>query len=90
MIALLIWVFEIRHFCPFSFHLEERSALPFDSRYTLTEEGVKLASVLNIAPSLLSHRTSAMKPAPTSNIFPEASGPSGWERAATKGATNSG
>lgn len=56
----------------------------------LAAEGVKVASVLNTAPLLCSHRTSAIKPAPTSNILPDASGPSGWQTAATNGATNSG
>lgn len=52
-----------------------------------TADGVKLASVLNMVPRLLSHRISATKPAATSNTLPEASGPSGWQRAATNGAT---
>lgn len=89
--AVLVRFSEIRHFSPFSFHLGKISAITDSvSQDIRTAEGVKLASVLNIAPSLLSHRTSAMNPAPTSNILPEASGPSGWQRATTKGATNSG
>jgi hypothetical protein len=59
-------------------------------RYEPTADGVKLASVLKMVPRLLSHRISAMKPAPTSKTLPEASGPSGWQRAATNGATKSG
>lgn len=59
-------------------------------RHWLTAEGVKLSSVLKMAPLLLSHLSSAMKPAPTSKTLPEASGPSGWQTAATNGATYSG
>ena len=69
------------------------SAIPYKKRASEkfhTAEGVNDASVLKIAPLLLSHRSSAMKPAPTSKTFPEASGPSGWQIAATKGATYSG
>ena len=57
---------------------------------TLTADGVKVLSHLNAAPLLRSHRISAMYPAPTSNIRPFASAPSGWVIARTKGATNSG
>jgi len=52
-----------------------------------TAEGVKPASVLKMHPFLLSQRSSAMKPAATSKTLPEASGPSGWQSAATNGAT---
>jgi hypothetical protein len=56
----------------------------------LTAEGVKVSSVLKTAPGLRSQRISATYPAPTSKTLPEASGPSGWVTAATKGATNAG
>lgn len=60
------------------------------SHMACTADGVKVASVLNTTPLLRSQRTSAMKPAPTSNNRPEASMPSGWVTAATNGATNAG
>ena len=53
------------------------SVIVFEVELDSTAEGVNVASVLKMVPILLSHRISATKPAPTSNILPEASGPSG-------------
>jgi hypothetical protein len=61
------------------------------AHFSFTADGVKEASVLKIAPLLRSHLTSAMKPEPSSNTLPLASGgESGCVTASTKGATNSG
>ena len=60
------------------------------SHRALTAEGVKDSPVLNSAPLVRSHRISATNPAPTSKTLPDASGPSGCVRAATRGTTYSG
>lgn len=73
---------------PYCWGSESKSVIC--SHLACTADGVKVESVLNTAPLLRSQRTSAMKPAPTSNSLPEASMPSGWVTAATNGATNAG
>ena len=93
---ILVSVCEIRNFFPFLLDLKYDRLGTGESQYSgsqtlrLTADGVKDASVLNTAPLLRSHRTSATKPAPSSKILPFTLGPSGCVTAATNGATHSG